>query len=85
MLALRIEDELVADAAAELERILLALPRRHGDAFRTLQRAIEALPDQPRTGPEVYSVASDGPVIVLVLAPPPEFTALIREAERLGV
>lgn len=85
MAGLRIETEPVTEAIAELERILGALPGHHGDAYRALERAIEALADPPQPQPVLRTLTGEDGVAMLVMTPPPEFTALIREAKRLGV
>lgn len=79
-LTLKFETELVADLVAQLCRIEDALRFRHGDAFRALERRIEAFTEQPST---VSFQALDAEISIAT--PPRELVELIQEAERLGI
>lgn len=78
----RLEIETLGDTLEVLIAILEALRTRHGDRYRDLERRIEAA-----AGPDSVAGlgidALDGKV--LIATPPPEWTAIIEEARRLGV
>ncbi len=78
---LRLEDDLVVDACNELKAITSALPKRHGDRFRVLERRLQAL-SQNIGEPSLERLIDS---LIFVVVPPPEWMAIIREARELGV
>lgn len=77
---IRIETDLIVDAASALERLSAALQKRHGQRFRVLEQRLHALPDlQPK--PNVHPL--DG--TTFLATPPQEWIDILAEAERLGV
>ena len=80
LLALHVEIELLEDAISEIERVHRALARRHGDAFRALDRRIE-IACETGAEPDIRSLGADR----LIALPPVEWREIIAEATRLGV
>lgn len=75
------ELHLVHDAIDQLARIRHALFKRHGDAFRALQRDIEALDGGSLTLSDPHDLGEG----FLVFEPPREIAELIARAKTLGV
>lgn len=85
MIGIRVESDDFIDAISELVRISKALPSRHGQRFRALERRLEALIDN-MPDPKVQPLETpDGATIIMVTSPGEEITAVIAEARRLGV
>lgn len=80
---LRLETDLIDDAINSLMRIREALPRRHGDAFRALERRLEALP--ARELEAGLRSLPDSEAISFIATPPQEWLDILAEAKRLGV
>jgi len=82
-LSFSVETDGMLDAIADLERVSEALPRRHGAAFRDLDRRLCAIfeGDIAITPPDVRYLG-DG-IFVAVL--PIELSALLATARRIGV
>lgn len=78
------ELDLQRDAINDLMRVREALPRRHGDRFRALERRIEALEDREWSAADVGRCHDLGEGILL-FEPPPIVVELVAEARRLGV
>ena len=78
-----LEMELVSDA---IDAVLLAhsrLSKHHGDAFRALDRRIEALLESGELGRlDMLPLGADGRFVV---TPPDALRGLVDEARRLGV
>ncbi|MAB00121.1 MAG: hypothetical protein CMN87_12185 [Stappia sp.] len=75
-----VEGEMLRDAIDDLVRAHAALARRHGSAFRDLERRIEAIAECGTALLELHKVGGR-----LVAAPSGELTAVLVEARRLGV
>jgi len=80
-LTITAEMEEMNDAILLLQEVHARLAKKHGDEFRRLDRAIEALVGNPEDCVEAYWLG-DGKIMV---APKGEFTDIFREARRLGV
>lgn len=83
IMTMSMEMELVSDA---IDALLLAhsrLSKHHGDAFRALDRRIEALLEEDDLGRlDMLPLGADGRFVV---TPPEKLQALVDEARRLGV
>lgn len=82
VLTLMVETDLIQDAANDIEVIFRRLAKRHGAAFRELERRIEALSETDRWGEMATHQLLDGTVI---FEPPSAFKEIIADARRLGV
>jgi N-acetylglucosamine kinase-like BadF-type ATPase len=81
-LTLSVETELVHDAADLLERIDRALAKRHGEAFRALDRRLDALAESGNlVAPEMVDLEPGR----FVMVPSDELKSIIAEAKKLGV
>lgn len=81
-LTLTVETDAVWDAATELESISRALARRHGPAFRALDRRIDALMEGDFSG--CFSIHDLEP-LHSVAVPSGELAAVLNEARLLRV
>lgn len=82
VLTLRCELDIVQDSLASIRRAHEALAKRHGDAFRQLERDIEALRyGGPLMSPEPIDLGGG----FLLFTPSTDLTALIQRAKGLGV
>lgn len=72
------------DALQELLVAQAALPHRHGDRFRQLERDIERVLDDSAAGRALLTTADLEPGRFMVI-PGPAVTELLREARQLGV
>lgn len=80
---IRIETDLIADAAGALLRVRTALGKRHGEQFRELKRRIESLgTGEPQPG---LTSLPDSEAISFVATPPQEWIDVLAQAKRLGV
>lgn len=80
-LTISVESFCITDAVGELMLAHERLSKRHGAAFRALERSIEAIPDDFSGCIETYWMG-DGSIMV---APAGRLTKALREARRLGV
>lgn len=80
--ALIAEFELLHDAVDTLQRIHELLAKRHGEAFRALERRIEALADAPSWGDVGHADLEPGRVVLFAS---PMLTQIIADARDLGV
>jgi len=80
---LTVEMDLVGDAIDDVERIFRALARKHGPAFRALEREVERLMngDAELSPPPFHHIGGG----CYVAEPYPELAAIVREARALGV
>lgn len=82
-ITLEAETDLIQDAIGDIQWIFSLLARRHGEQFRELERRIERLMEgQLEMSPPRAEPLGDCRWIFL---PPPELTAIIRDAKALGV
>lgn len=79
---IRLETDLIADAAEDLRRVHAALTKRHGDAFRALERRIDGLGEAGGL-PCLHPLPDD--TVTLLATPPQEWLDILAEAKRLGV
>lgn len=79
------ETELLHDALNEVGRIGGALVSRHGDVFRALDRAIEALIESGDWVGEAKDVPGDPGECRFVLMPSAAVRDIIARAARLGI
>lgn len=75
------EAEALGDALSDLRAVWEALPARHGDRFRSLERKIEALFVAETTEAPRLHMMGDR----VILAAPDVITALLVEARALGL
>jgi hypothetical protein len=80
---IRLETDLIADAADDLRRVRAALAKRHGAPFRALERRIEALGEAGGL-PDLHPLSDDS-TVTLLATPPKEWLDILAEARRLGV
>lgn len=80
-LAISVESSCITDAVVELMLAHERLAKRHGAAFRALERSIEAIADDFSGCIETYWMG-DGSIMA---APAGRLTEALREARRLGV
>ncbi|HTK34552.1 MAG TPA: hypothetical protein VL358_04590 [Caulobacteraceae bacterium] len=77
----RIELDAISDAVTELERLARALPTRHGEAFRALDRRVADLIDGKCGQPDVHDLGEG----VLAVAAPRELSEILAAGRQLGV
>lgn len=80
-LTLQIEMEYTRDAIADLALIHERLARRHGAAFRDLDRRIEGIVEGGFSAPGMHYLGAG----VICAGVPVEIAAVIRDARSLGV
>lgn len=80
--SLTIETDLIGDAIDRMVDIHAALARRHGDAFRTLERRIETVVETGVLGDFRIHAIGDGHMVAGV---PQVLAGIIQEAAALGV
>lgn len=80
LISLTFEQEPFLDAGHELSRAMDAVRPRHGDAFRALERRIEAAFD-PIPAPQFRTLESGR----FVLMPPQIWIDLLADCRRMGV
>jgi hypothetical protein len=79
-LTLTVEMELINDACQDMDLIADALPKKHGAKYRDLDRRMMDL-----EGGNLTPVPHDLGEGRIVLAPPVQIAAIIRDARSLGV
>ena len=83
MINVTVETDAVVDTANELIAVRRALATRHGDAFRALDKRLEALPLAMLPTP-IHPLHADDGSCRLIIQPPQEWTAILVEARRIG-
>lgn len=80
---IKLEADLISDAARDLARAYDLVRHRHGERFRALEKRLADL-EQLDPQPIIHTLTC-GDSIVLIAAPPVEWTALLAEAKQLEV
>jgi hypothetical protein len=83
MLTVSIECDLINDFLADWERVGRELPRRHGAAFRALDRRMSAIQEgeAPVSDTEWHDLGEAN----FIITAPREMVEVVAEARRLGV
>ena len=85
LLTLRCETDALLDDVRRLVGVHAALARRHGPAFRALDRDIEQILEGDVTANVGWAELDDADGLLLIAIPSPEISALLARAVALGV
>lgn len=85
VLTIRCETDAVMDDVRQLVGVHSALARRHGPAFRALDRDIEQMLEGDVTATVSWAELDDADGLHLIAISPPQISALLARAVALGV